>query len=113
MFQFYSPGVDKVAIVVVDSGQARLLRETASPYQLDTFTQADWQVDGSVALQGWWDSGGATFLSINSGSEPELVVQLRVQEGSQDQLVWTIRGIAGGQSWTVAIDATTGEQLNY
>ena len=111
MFQFYSPGSDQLAIVVVDAGQARLLREAISPYQLDTFAQANWQVDGNVALEGWWASGGATFLSINSGSEPELVVQLRVLEGSQDQLVWTVRGIAGGQSWTVVIDARTGEQV--
>ena len=113
MFQFYSPGADKVAVVVVDTGQAQLLRESISPYQLDTFSRADWQVDGSAALESWWAAGGATFLSINSGSEPELVVQLRVQEGSQDQLVWTIRGIAGGQSWTVVIDASTGEQMQF
>ena len=107
MFQFYSPSVRQLAVVVVDSGRARLLQETTSPYTVSTFTEDEWQVDSLAALDTWWNAGGATFLSIYS--EIEVTAQLRVQDGENDRLVWSIAGIAGDRVSESVVDGTTGE----
>jgi hypothetical protein len=109
MFQFYSPTVRRLAVVIVDGGRARLLQETRSPYPLPTFSADDWQVDSLAALDAWWSAGGATFLSIYS--EIDLTAQLRVLEGQDGRLAWTVTGIAGGQTKTLIVDGTTGERV--
>ncbi|MEE8391571.1 MAG: hypothetical protein V3S14_12355 [Anaerolineae bacterium] len=109
MFQFYSPTVRRLAVIVVNGGRARLLQETAVPYSLSTFSEDDWQVDSLAALDTWWNAGGATFMSVYS--EIDLVAQLRVLEGKDDRLAWTITGIAGGQMRNLIVDGTTGERV--
>jgi hypothetical protein len=109
MFQFYSPATRRLAVIVVEGGRARLLQETASPYPLPTFDEADWQVDSHAALDAWWGAGGAAFLSTHS--EVDLMAQLRALEGREYRLVWTIAGIAGDQVKRLVVDGTTGERV--
>jgi hypothetical protein len=105
MFQFYSPTVRQLAVIVVEGGRARLLRETRSPYSVPTFSEEDWQVDSLAALDAWWNAGGATFLSIYS--EIDVTAQLRVLE--QGQPAWSVTGIAGDRTRKLIVDGTTGE----
>lgn len=107
MFQFYSPSVRRLAVVVVDGGRARFLQETTSPYAISTFTEDEWQVDSLAALDTWWNAGGATFLSIYS--EIDVTAQLRMLDEENDRLVWSIAGIAGDCVRESVVDGTTGE----
>ena len=109
MFQFYSPAVRRLAVVVVDGGRTRLLQETRSPYPLPTFSEDDWQVDSLAALDTWWNGGGATFVSVYH--EINLTAQLRVLEENDGRLAWTITGIAGGQTRSLIVDGATGERV--
>ena len=109
MFQFYSPAARRLAVVVVEGGRARLLREAVSPYPLPSFSETDWQVDSLAALDAWWSAGGATFLSIHS--EVDLMAQLRPLEGGGGQPMWTVTGIAGDQVKNLVVDGMTGEQV--
>jgi len=108
MFQFYSPSTHRTAVVVVEDRRARLLQETLSPYALPTFTDDEWQVDSSTALQVWWEKVGATFLALHP--DMDLAAQLRVEEGGE-RLVWIVTGIAGEQVRVVTINGTTGEPV--
>jgi hypothetical protein len=110
-FQFYSPTTRQLAVVVVDGGRARLLREALSPYPLRTFGTDDWQLDSLAALGSWWNAGGGTFVSLYS--EVDLTAQLRVLDGdgADGRLVWTVTGITGGQLKRLVVDGTTGEQV--
>ena len=111
MFQFYSPDTRRLAVVVVDGGRARLLREAVSPYPLPTFSTEDWQLDSLAALGVWWNAGGGTFASLYS--EVDLTAQLRVLDGDGEggRLAWAVTGITGGQVKRLVVDGTTGEQI--
>ncbi len=106
-FQFYSPGTQRVAAIVVDGGRAQLLQETISPYVLPTFDETMWQVDSRTALEVWWEEGGAFFVA--SHPSVDLTAQLRVSQES-GQLVWTVIGVSGGQMRRVMLDGATGQQ---
>lgn len=108
MFHFYSSGARRFAVILVEGGRARLLREAVSPYPLPTFAEADWQVDSSTALEVWWGAGGETFQARHS--EVDLTAQLRVPDRG-DRPVWTVTGVAGDQVRTVVVDGTTGERV--
>jgi hypothetical protein len=106
MFQFYSPATRRLAVIVVDSGRARLLREALSPYPLPVFGEDDWQVDSLEALETWWKAGGASFVSIHS--EVDLTAQLRVLK-EDDRVAWTVVGTSGAQTRRLIVDGVTGE----
>lgn len=108
-FQFYSPATARLAVMVVEEGRARLLRETVSPYPLTPFSQTQWQTDSTQALETWWREGGATFLALQA--RVELTAQLRAPEGRSGPPIWTVTGVAGEQWWTVRVDGMTGERL--
>ncbi|HDD25069.1 MAG TPA: hypothetical protein ENF52_06505 [Chloroflexi bacterium] len=107
-FQFYSPGTQRVAVIAVDGGQAQLLQDTLSPYVLSTFDETMWQVDSLMALEVWWEEGGAFFAA--SHPSVDLTAQLRISQES-GRLVWTVIGVSGGQMRRVMVDGVTGEQL--
>jgi hypothetical protein len=111
MFQFYSPSTRRLAVIMVDEGRARLLRESPAPYSLPTIDQEQWQVDSLAALDAWWDAGGGTFVSLNP--ELDLTAQLRPVQDTQagDRLVWSVVGVVGSQVKRLAIDGTTGEPV--
>jgi hypothetical protein len=109
MFQFYSPASRRMAAVVVEGGRARLLREARSLHPLPVFDEADWRIDSRAALDAWWRSGGVTLMPANS--EVDVTAQLRVQQGEDGRLAWTITGIIGDRVESLIVDATTGEQL--
>ena len=109
IFQFYSPGTRRLAVVVVDGARASLLQDTSSPYVVPTFSEDEWQVDSLAALDTWWNAGGATFLSVYS--EIEVTAQLRVLDRENDRLAWSIMGIAADRVRTSIVDGVTGELL--
>ena len=109
MFRFYSPATRRVAVVIVEGGRARLLREAVSPYRHATLDEADWQVDSDAALDAWWGGGGGTFVYIHP--EADVVAQLRMLPGEGDRLAWTVTGIFGDQVSRLIIDGTTGEWI--
>lgn len=106
-FQFYSPATQKMAVVLVEGGQARLFREDRVPYPLLTFDEGRWRVDSPAALESWWGAGGSAFAA--RGREMDLLAQLRASDGNRP--VWTITGIIGDQVWSVQLDGMTGEQV--
>ena len=108
-FQFYSPETRRVAVIIAERGQARLLRETVSPYVLPTFDEADWKVSSRKALDTWWRAGGAVLMSI--GTEADLTAQLRVLEEEDDRLAWVVTGVVGKQVRRLVVDGRTGEQV--
>ncbi len=111
MFQFYSPSTRRLAVIVVDQGRARLLRESTTPYSLPAIDQEQWQVDSLAALNAWWNAGGGTFVSLNP--ELDLTAQLRPVQDVQagDRLVWSVVGVTGSQVKRLTIDGTTGEPV--
>jgi hypothetical protein len=108
-YRFYSPATQRVAVVIVEGGRARLLREALSPYRHVTFDEADWQVDSDAALDAWWREGGRTFIYIHP--EADVTVRLRAQPGEGDRLAWTVTGILGDQVSRLVIDGATSEQI--
>ncbi|MCP4540995.1 MAG: hypothetical protein GY832_27990 [Chloroflexi bacterium] len=107
LFQFYSPSARRLAVVVVDGARAWLLQEMSSPYVVPTFSEDEWQVDSTAALDTWWNTSGASFKSVYS--EIDVAAQLRVMDGGNDRLAWSITGIAGDRVKKSIIDGATGE----
>jgi|YNPBryBLVA2012_1023415.scaffolds.fasta_scaffold01489_3 hypothetical protein len=105
-FQFFSPASGRLAIVLVEPQEARLLRESPCPYPMLTFTADAWQVDSPAAVQTWLAQGGSQFLA--RPEEVDLALTLRVESAGEPP-VWTITGVGGDQVWTVQVDGTSGE----
>jgi hypothetical protein len=111
-FQFFSPSTQQRALIAVTEGEARLLRETVSPYQIPTFSKRDWRVDSDQALQTWWENGGSFLVTRRPSAQ--IVLHLRVpREEPQSSPVWTIVGVDFEQesTFTVEVDAVTGQRL--
>ncbi len=106
-FQFYSPAANRVYTVVVDQGQARLIREAIAPYASTPLPEGGWPVDSSQALATWLNYGGSKFLMEHLAGT-QVVAQLAVSpEGSA---TWTVAGLSerGQAYFTLLVDAATG-----
>lgn len=107
-FQFFSPSAQRLALIAVAGGTARMVRESLSPYTVPTFSAEEWRVDSDRALQAWWGRGGASLVTRRP--DTDLAMQLRVPEEGSRQPVWTVVGfIADAEiAFTVVVDATNG-----
>ena len=106
-FQFFSPSTQRLALILVSDGKARLMRDSLSPYRVHTFSLERWRVDSDRALQIWWDNGGSAVLARRP--DTELVIKLNLPaEG--DEPLWTVAGVFPGQgdAFTIMVNATTG-----
>jgi hypothetical protein len=110
-FQFFSPSTQRLALIVVDSGTARVLREGLSPYVVPTFPLEEWRVDSDQARQTWWDRGGGSMVAQRP--DADLLMQLRVPAEEGEHPVWSVAGLVAGtdSAFTVAVDATDGVSL--
>lgn len=104
-FQFFSPASGRLAVILVEPQEARLLRESPCPYPQSPFSVEAWQVDSAAAVQVWLSQGGTQFLA--RPDEADLALTLRA-ENAGGPPVWTITGVCGDQTWTVQVDGTTG-----
>lgn len=109
-FQFFSPSTQRLALVVVEDGVARMLREGLSPYVLPTFSPEDWRVDSGQAWQTWWDRGGRHLMTRGVGVD--VVMQLRAS-GKGDHPLWSVTGLIAGtdSAFTLVVDASDGTVL--
>jgi hypothetical protein len=107
-FQFFSPSTQRLAIVAVEDGTARMVRPPAlSPYSVPVFPDETWQVDSDTALLEWWNRGGRNM--VNKYPRVDLMVQLRLSQES-DRPTWMVAGVASGTntSFAILVDATDG-----
>jgi len=106
-FQFFSPSTRRLAIITVADGRAQMMRESASPYTVATFSAEEWKVDSDQALQTWWNRGGGTLVSRRP--EIDLAMQLRPLDES-GQPVWSVVGSTAGTetAFTVVVSAADG-----
>jgi len=107
-FQFFSPSTQRLALIVVAGGKARLVRESLSPYPLSTFSPEEWRMDSDRALQAWWNRGGEDLVARRP--DADLAMQLRMPDEGGGQPLWTVVGSLSGTEATVivAVNATTG-----
>jgi hypothetical protein len=107
-FQFFSSATQRLALIVVAGGEARVVRESLSPYAVPTFSTEQWPVDSDQALQVWWDRGGSTVL----GQRPDadLAMELSMSDEGGEYPVWTVAGLVGGaeNAFIVSVNATNG-----
>lgn len=108
-FQFYSPTTTRVYVVVVDQGQARLIREALSPYPATPIPEESWLIDSNEALTTWLNYGGGQFL-MDHLAGTKVVAQLATSP--EGQVTWTVTGLTGrGEVYlTLLVDAATGVQ---
>jgi hypothetical protein len=106
-FNFYSPAARKVYAVVVSEGQARGVRASQVPRDLNPAPVEGWQIVSPAALATWLAHGGRDFLTRYP--EAEVSAQLRFPSDSPTPL-WTVRGLDEQSSahFMVKIDATSG-----
>lgn len=107
-FQFFSPSAQRLAIITVVDGTPQMLRESASPYTLATFSVEEWKVDSDQALRAWWSRGGRTLVTRRP--DVGLAMQLRPLDNGDGQPVWTVVGsIAGAETaFTVMVSGVDG-----
>jgi hypothetical protein len=101
-FQFFSPSTQRLAVVAVSGGEARMVRPpTLSPYKLSTFSPDEWPIDSDQALQTWWERGG--YSMVKQYAQVDAAMQLRISEELGSQPVWVIAGVAANQNTTLTI----------
>lgn len=107
-FQFFSPATQRLALVTVAGGKARMVREGLSPYVVPTFSTEEWLVDSDQALQVWWDRGGSTVLEQRP--DTDLAMELRVSDEGGEYPVWIVAGLVEGaeNAFIVRVNATNG-----
>ena len=107
-FQFFSAAVQRLALITVADGRARMVRESVSPYAVPTFSTGEWRVNSDQALRAWWTQGGETLVARRP--DVDVAMQLRVLDGGIGHPVWTVVGSVAGTetAFTVVVDATDG-----
>ena len=107
-FQFFSPSTQRLALVTVAGGVARMVRESVSPYTVPTFSAEAWRVDSDQALQMWWNRGGGSLVARRP--DTDLAMQLRVPDDGSGRPAWTVVGLVVGTEtvFTIVVDATSG-----
>ena len=105
-FQFYAPSTRQLALITVNNGAARMVREGLSPYAVPTFSTDEWLVDSDQALLAWWDGGGKALVARRP--DVDLVLQLRVPDEGARQPVWTVATLMADSetAFTVLMNAT-------
>ena len=106
--QFFSPSTQRLALITVADGTARMVREGVSPFVVPTFSSQEWRVDSDRALWTWWDHGGEDLVAQHP--EADLAMQLRVPDEGGGQPVWTVVGSVAGTetAFTVMMNAIDG-----
>jgi hypothetical protein len=107
-FQFFSPSVQRLALVTVADGTARVVRDSASPYTVPTFPAREWRVDNDQALWAWWDHGGEDLVTQHP--DANLAMELRLPDEGGERPVWTVVGLVAGTETAVivAVDGASG-----
>lgn len=107
-FQFFSPSTQRLVLVTVTGGAARMVRESVSPYTVPTFPTEAWRVDSDQALQAWWKRGGETLVARRP--DVDVVMQLRMLDEGVGQPIWTVVGSVPGTetAFAVVVNATDG-----
>lgn len=106
-FNFYSPVARKVYAVAVSEGQARGVRESQVPRDLNPAPAEGWQIDSPAALATWLANGGSDFLARYP--QAQVSARLRFPSDSPTPL-WMVWGSdeQSSANFMVKIDATTG-----
>jgi hypothetical protein len=107
-FQFFSPSVQRLALVTVADGTARVVRDSPSPHVVPTFPAREWRVDNDQALWTWWGHGGEDLVTQHP--DADLAMELRLPDGGGERPVWTVVGLVAGTETAVivAVDGTSG-----
>jgi hypothetical protein len=107
-FQFFSPSAQRLALITVADGAARMVRDSASPHPVPTFSTQQWRVDNDEALWTWWERGGEDLVAQRP--DADLAMQLRMPDGGGEHPVWTVAGLVAGTETAVivAVDAASG-----
>jgi len=109
-FTYYSPGTQATAVITVVDGQASFLRENALDTALSPQPETSWRVDSPTAVQTMIDAGGGRFFR----REPVATLVMNLTTLNQeDRVEWfiSIIGEQSGDSFTIRLDAATGEVI--
>ena len=106
-FNFYSPAARKVYAVAVSGRQARGVRESQVPQDLNPAPVEEWQIDSPAALATWLANGGRDFLARYP--QAQVSARLRFPSDSPTPL-WTVRGSdeQSSANFLVKVDAASG-----
>jgi hypothetical protein len=110
-FSYYSPGSNMTANVSVVDEVATLGSARAAAAGLVPVNTSGWNVDSYEAIQTLLSSGGDQFINQNGVST--LTVSLAADVG-ENRTEWfmSLFSISNGNSFTVSIDATSGDILD-
>ena len=106
-FNFYSPAARKVYAIAVSGGQARGVRESWVPRDLNPAAVEGWQIDSPAALATWLANGGSEFLARYQ--QAQVRARLRFPSDSPTPL-WMIWGAdeQSSANFMLKIDAASG-----
>jgi hypothetical protein len=106
-FNFYSPAARKVYAVAVSEGQARGIRESQVPRDLNPAPVEGWQIDSPAALATWLANGGSEFLARYQ--QAQVRARLRFPSDSPTPL-WMVWGSdeQSSANFMLKIDAASG-----
>lgn len=97
-FQFFSPSTQRLVLITVADGAARMVRDSLSPYSLSTFSAERWQVDSDQALQTWWNNGGSEMATRHP--DTDLAMHLHISDEGGNDPVWTVVGFVSSPEMT-------------
>jgi hypothetical protein len=97
-FQFFSPSTQRLALITVADGAARMVRDSLSPYSLSTFSAERWRVDSDQALRTWWNSGGSDMA--NRHPDTDLAMHLHMSDEGGNDPIWTVVGFVSSPEMT-------------
>lgn len=110
-YTFYSPDAGTAALVTVTGDTAKRVSE--NPYSPPASTIADagaWLLDSQQAVQIFLDNGGAAFMRDNGTTT--MIMQLTTSNpGGRLEWFVSLFGNENGRSFSMRIDATSGEVL--
>ncbi|MCB8985033.1 MAG: hypothetical protein H6659_14470 [Ardenticatenaceae bacterium] len=110
-FIFYSPAINKTAVVSVTEGTATLSpRDTER--QLSLFDVTSWQRDSAEATEIFLNNGGAGFIEREGITVYSMTLSMNDSNGN-GRVEWLMSMLStqNGHSLTIRIDAASGELL--
>ncbi len=96
-FQIYSPTTQRLALVLVDHEQVRVLRVIDTLYPQTAFQTNDWKIDSETFMESWWAETGKTIWNVPQAQT--LYLHLGIHQ----------RGIP---SWQITVMSENGTVLN-
>jgi hypothetical protein len=110
-FNYYSPASQTTAVVTVIDAVATLGSSRPAEAALAPVNVSAWSIDSHEAIQAMLRSGGDQFLELNGVSTLTVSLATDTAEGRTEWFL-SLFAVSNGKSYTVTMDATSGEIIN-